>query len=259
MITPTSVPRLAITDNTSNHQKKMKLYIWSYGIEKLPQGLVPNRCSEIFDTYIEDKHRFKTEGRWMFVASGGNLYSRNMETTFPKHLYLVCSRNLKNIQFDYLQKDCSYPFEIVSKDFLDFIIENGMTQGYDIASLSIVSKAGERLTEREYYILRFHQFDNALFNFDESEKIEINSIGGNKFLLYPTMELINDTISKSIFKLGGIEYQKGFIFKENLLEEMLTRFYMPEIYTIADYAKIWWNRQDYPFGNDLMIKNKLYR
>lgn len=107
----------------------MKLYIWSYGIEKLPQGLVPNRCSEIFDTYIEDKHRFKTEGRWMFVASGGNLYSRNMETTFPKHLYLVCSRNLKNIQFDYLQKDCSYPFEIVSKDFLDFIIENGMTQG----------------------------------------------------------------------------------------------------------------------------------
>ena len=90
----------------------MKLYIWSYGIEKLPQGLVPNRCSEIFDTYIEDKHRFKTEGRWMFVASGGNLYSRNMETTFPKHLYLVCSRNLKNIQFDYLQKDCSYPFKI---------------------------------------------------------------------------------------------------------------------------------------------------
>ena len=44
-----------------------ELYIWNYGIDKLPKGLLEYGKFDICDTYDETKRqRFQTQGGWMW-------------------------------------------------------------------------------------------------------------------------------------------------------------------------------------------------
>ena len=44
-----------------------ELYIWRYGIDKLPKGLLEYGKFDVCDTYDESKRqRFQTKGRWMW-------------------------------------------------------------------------------------------------------------------------------------------------------------------------------------------------
>ena len=44
-----------------------ELYIWNYGIDKLPKGLLEFGKSDVCDTYDESKRqKFQNHGQWMW-------------------------------------------------------------------------------------------------------------------------------------------------------------------------------------------------
>ena len=45
--------------------KTEELYIWNYGIDKLPKGLLEYGKSDVCDTYDESKRqKFQNHGQW---------------------------------------------------------------------------------------------------------------------------------------------------------------------------------------------------
>lgn len=238
--------------------KQEQLLIWSYGIENLPKGVFETRFFNIYDTYDNIKHRFKNEKRWMFIAPGGSYNYTIYEQELPTNLYLVCNKKINNIQFDYCDATNSCELKIVSDRLLHFIQKNGLIKGYDITSIKLVNKKNEILTDKKYYGLRFKYFDNDLFI--HNNDLKINSCGNNIFTLYPNMRLKETAKNRAFFVMKGVEYSKTLIFKSSIINEILENFYMPEIYTTSDYATIWWDRQKYPYGNNLQITPaKLFR
>lgn len=75
---------------------------------------------------------------------------------------------------------------------------------------------------------------------------------GTCFTVYPDMKLKDSSIKQNFFVLDSIEYGDGIIFRERVLDKVLN-LYRPEIYKLSDYSKIWNNRGNYLYGNELMI------
>ncbi|WP_433920965.1 Imm43 family immunity protein, partial [Phocaeicola massiliensis] len=75
---------------------------------------------------------------------------------------------------------------------------------------------------------------------------------GTCFTIYPDMKLKDSSIKQNFFVLDSIEYGDGIIFRERVLDKVL-HLYRPEIYKLSDYSKIWNNRGNYLYGNELMI------
>lgn len=73
-----------------------ELYIWRYGIDKLPKGLLEYGKFDVCDIYDETKRqRFQTKGRWMWKIKNG------WEENLPPVLYLVCNKKPGILQFDF--------------------------------------------------------------------------------------------------------------------------------------------------------------
>lgn len=54
-----------------------ELYIWNYGIDKLPKGLLEYGRSDVCDTYDESKRqKFQNLGQWMWqiMTDGARIY-----------------------------------------------------------------------------------------------------------------------------------------------------------------------------------------
>lgn len=68
------------------------------------------------------------------------------------------------LQFDFLDK-CSIKLKIVSEEFLSLLQENGFIDKYDVATVKVVNKKNETLTDKKYYALRINHFDNDSFHF----------------------------------------------------------------------------------------------
>ena len=66
------------------------------------------------------------------------------------------------------------------------------------------------------------------------------------------MKLKDSSIKQNFFVLDSIEYGDGIIFRKRVLDKVL-HLYRPEIYKLSDYSKIWNNRGNYLYGNELMI------
>lgn len=65
-----------------------ELYIWRYGKDKLPKGLLEYGKSDVCDTYDEGKRqKFQDHGQWMWKNKDG--WRENL----PPVLYLVCNKN----------------------------------------------------------------------------------------------------------------------------------------------------------------------
>lgn len=138
-----------------------ELYIWNYGIDKLPKGLLEFGKSDVCDTYDESKRqKFQDHGQWMWQNKDG--WRENL----PPVLYLVCNKKPGILQFDFLDKR-SVSLKIVSEEFLSLLQENGFIDKYDIATVKVVNKKNEPLTDKKYYALRINHFDNELFHFGE--------------------------------------------------------------------------------------------
>ena len=64
-----------------------ELYIWRYGIDKLPKGLLEYGKSDVCDTYDESKRqKFQNHGRWMWKDKNG------WEENLP--IMMVAQRNI---------------------------------------------------------------------------------------------------------------------------------------------------------------------
>lgn len=99
--------------------KTEELYIWRYGIDKLPKGLLEYGKSDVCDIYDESKRQmFQNLGQWMWQNNDG--WRENL----PPVLYLVCNKKPGILQFDFLDKS-SIELKIVSEEFLSLLQENG--------------------------------------------------------------------------------------------------------------------------------------
>ena len=76
-----------------------ELYIWRYGKDKLPKGLLEYGKSDVCDTYDEGKRqKFQDHGQWMWKNKDG--WRENL----PPVLYLVCNKKPGILQFDFIDK-----------------------------------------------------------------------------------------------------------------------------------------------------------
>ena len=92
-----------------------ELYIWNYGIGKLPKGLLEYGRSDVCDTYDESKRqKFQNHGQWMWKDKNG------WEENLPPVLYLVCNKKPGILKFDFLEK-YSIKLKIVSEEFLSLL------------------------------------------------------------------------------------------------------------------------------------------
>lgn len=108
-----------------------ELYIWNYGIDKLPKGLLEFGRSDVCDTYDESKRqKFQNHGQWMWKNKDG--WRENL----PSVLYLVCNKKPGILQFDFLDK-YSIKLKIVSEEFLSLLQENGFVDKYDITTVKV--------------------------------------------------------------------------------------------------------------------------
>ena len=87
-----------------------ELYIWRYGIGKLPKGLLEYGKSDVCDIYDESKRqKFQNLGQWMWQNNDG--WRENL----PPVLFLVCNKKPGILQFDFLDKS-SIELKIVSEE-----------------------------------------------------------------------------------------------------------------------------------------------
>ena len=173
-----------------------ELYIWRYGIDKLPKGLLEYGKFDVCDTYDESKRqRFQTKGRWMWKDKNG------WEENLPPVLYLVCNKKPGILQFDFLDKS-SIELKIVSEEFLSLLQENGFIDKYDIATVKVVNKKNESLTDKKYYALRINHFDNDSFHFGKgiTYQSDFQKKLGTCFTIYPDMKLKDSSIRKANVK-----------------------------------------------------------
>ncbi|WP_277099317.1 Imm43 family immunity protein [Coprobacter secundus] len=226
-----------------------ELYIWRYGIDKLPKGLLEYGKFDVCDTYDESKRqRFQTKWRWMWKDKNG------WEENLPPVLYLVCNKKPGILQFDFCDQ-WSIKLKIVSEEFLSLLQENGFIDKYDIATVKVVNKKNESLTDKKYYALRINHFDNDSFHYGKGITFHQNDVEkklGISFTVYPDMKLKDNSIKQNFFVLNSIEYGDGIIFRESVLDKVLN-LYKPEIYKLSDYSKLWINKGFYPYGNEFMI------
>lgn len=171
----------------------------------------------------------------------------------PPVLFLVCNKKPGILQFDFLDKS-SIELKIVSEDFLSLLQENGFIDKYDIATVKVVDKKNESLTDKKYYALRINHFDNDYFHFGKgiTYQSDFQKKLGTCFTVYPDMKLKDSSIKQNFFVLNSIEYKDGIIFRERVLDKVLN-LYKPEINKLSDYSKLWIDNDFYPYGNEFMI------
>ena len=173
-----------------------ELYIWNYGIGKLPKGLLEFGRSDVCDTYDESKRqKFQNHGQWMWKNKDG--WRENL----PHVLYLVCNKKPGILQFDFLDK-YSIKLKIVSEEFLSLLQENGFVDKYDIATVKVVNKKNESLTDKKYYALRINHYDNDSFHFGKgiTYQSDFQKKLGTCFTVYPDMKLKDNSIKQNFFK-----------------------------------------------------------
>ena len=154
-------------------------------------------------------------------------------------LFLVCNKKPGILQFDFLDKS-SIELKIVSEEFLSLLQGNGFVDKYDIATVKVVNKKNESLTDKKYYALRINHFDNDSFHFGKgiTYQSDFQKKLGTCFTVYPDMKLKDYSIKQNFFVLNSIEYKDGIIFRERVLDKVLN-LYKPEIYKLSDYSKLW--------------------
>lgn len=157
------------------------------------------------------------------------------------------------MQFDFCDQ-WSIKLKIVSEEFLSLLQENGFIDKYDVATVKVVNKKNETLTDKKYYALRISHFDNDSFHFGKgiTYQSDFQKKLGTCFTVYPDMKLKDCSIKQNFFVLDSVEYGDGIIFRERVLDKVLN-LYKPEIYKLSDYSKLWIDEKFYPYGNEFMI------
>ena len=179
----------------------------------------------------------KVKGRSFRISGNGcgKIMTDGARIYLPYYTF-VCNKKPGILQFDFLDKR-SIELKIVSEEFLSLLKENGFVDKYDIATVKVVNKKNEPLTDKKYYALRINHFDNDSFYFGKgiTYQSDLQKERGTCFTVYPNMKLKDNSIKQNFFVLDSIEYGDGVIFRERVLDKVLN-LYKPEIYKLSDYS-----------------------
>jgi hypothetical protein len=151
----------------------------------------------------------------------------------PAHMYMVVKKN-KTISFDFFSFNAEK--KVVSKKLLDFIQEQGLSDGYEISEASIVNTKGELLTKNPYYFLRVSRFQDEQLNFVDSSKTIIAKMQDEA--LYNEIHLAKNTKQKVFFSPKTF-YSNSLLIDESLANIVKNEFYMPALYSAPEYTQVW--------------------
>lgn len=205
----------------------------------------------LFDTFdINKKSKFSNNSEWrVFDYKPMPFPPIENKYTFPKHLYLVFKKKIKDVLFDYIEFGSNV--KIVSESFYHFLLDHKMDSGFEKSELTLVNKQGIEVSNKKYYALRFGIFDDDKFDFDEKTKKRIKH--GSTFYVFPNLNLKDFSIDKQVFCISPLPYRESLILKADLINKILQNFHDPEIYDLSKFPFIYENLYD---EDILPIKNQ---
>lgn len=232
------------------------LYIWFPRNYLTQSGFLLRDKITLFDSFDRDKRKFYNSSEWAALSYKEMEFPpKEAKYKFPKTQFLVVKQKVKQLLFDYT--DYHSDVKIVSQRLLSFLQEKGLTEGYEVAELIVVDKNGEVLTDNPYFALRFGRYSDDLLDLHESTK-QRTKVHGSTNYTYPDLG-VKSGAAQSIFTLSSLAYRQTFLFKGEVLEEILDKFYKPEIYRASDFPFIYENQYDeelMPLQNKYSITQK---
>jgi hypothetical protein len=222
-----------------------ELFIWFPTLENKPKGMPNIEEHSLVEKYNPKKEIEGMDYEWMdydFIKKGFPPKLPNHQ--LPKSLIYVVKKH-KELLFDYLNFNSD--ILVVSDIFLNFLDENGFENAYEIASLKVVNKKGEGIiNKKNYFAIRIGFFDDTVFDFVEKGRVKLDSlVGKSKDFLYPNLKLKATVNQKELFILNEFGYKGYFIFTKEIKEEMTSKFYHPEIYSIKEYPALYKNEFEF--------------
>ena len=153
----------------------------------------------IIETLIKDRiGREQGPGEWSLYIPGYHEYPPSGGFALPTELYFEVPANNK-LTFDFLGQ--SHKVKVVSEAMMHFLGECGLTDGFEVASLTVISKSGKTIeTQKNYFAMRFCILHDDLIEFGEKTEVEGGSQFKTSFSLYPNMR-VKEGVMKNIFVL----------------------------------------------------------
>lgn len=145
---------------------------------------------------------------WQFYSPPKHGIPPSNEYNLPNELWLITRHKKLNFDFYSWKTD----FKIVSDDFFNLIKKSNVPkENYQIAKLHITSSKGDPVVNKNYFILRFHAFDDDLFCLNDVPTVQSKVIK-NRFLFKKLILKDNKKINQEMFFLSSFCYTKTIIF-----------------------------------------------
>lgn len=208
-----------------------QLSIWYYTPSDRPKGIPERYDTTYTDVFNPKKPMHGADADWLDYNRFLMPFPPDQEQfKLPKSMFLVVKKH-KQVLFDFFPLETEY--KVVSEPLLEFMHEHGLRDGYETATITVVSTSGKELSEKPYYFLRFSRFNDELLDFDESGKVSVSSVGAQ--FVYPEIQ-IKEPVKQQVFFSDKVCYGDCMFVDKSLEPELLARFYSPIFYQPEDYV-----------------------
>lgn len=206
-----------------------ELFVWSEGY----RGFVKKRgVPRSTECMLRDAPTTSL-GNWTLYIPGYHACPPPAEYCLPGELFLEVLGDESCVQFDYL--GWNHKVKIVSQRMLQFLRDQGVVEGYEIAIVKdVINRSGRVLeTLHRYFALRFYLFDDHLIDFHPETRRK--AVSSRDFKLYPDL-VVKFGIAKQVFVLSEFVYANGLIFREGIKAAVESRgFVGPPIYPVSTF------------------------
>jgi hypothetical protein len=232
-----------------------ELFIW-FNRTKIPEGYPLKDDFILKDSFKKDKPKDIPTQQWKLYNPFKMEFPPVDGYKFPSEMYMVITKaSYKTIFFDYYGYSNNVAF--VSDKFLAFLQKNGLDDSYyEKAKLLVIDLGGNLLTTVDYWALRFGKFDDQSFDFHPETKKRVAGI--KNYFLYPEMDTVKTTFSKSVYYLSEFCYNTSLVFNKYAKDEIIGNFYSPEIYKASDFPYVYNNQYKWDilaYDNEFLVKN----
>ncbi len=174
-----------------------------------------------------------------------------VENRLPQHLIMVC-KGLTKFNSDFYVDGIRQ--WIVSEKFHNFMtIHNLMSNSYEICELTPVSTKNLRISDKNYFLLRFFSNDNLLVDLESSPKISSSKKPLTKktppTFYYPDFVFKNDAAVPPMLHLELTDYWPTFLCNAEIKALMEEEHFLGfDFYTLPEYVEERLYREKYPDG-----------
>jgi hypothetical protein len=213
-----------------------KLFIWFYTSDKSPKGIPSIDDCFLVEHFSPKKEIEGMDYEWMkYDPEEDGFPPRVAKHKFPKNLFFIVQKH-KELIFDYYRFDEN--ILIISESFLLYLNKHKLSKHMEVSNLKVFNKNGSVVkTKEEYHAIRIGKGDDHLFDF--SGKTIRSGKDKDMFLLYPDLNINQNSDGRSIFFLNEFCYKGYPIFLEKVRDEIVKQFYIPEIYSIKEYPSVY--------------------